>query len=99
MCRDMSPSTVASRERLRRLPMDLGMSRYDKRLDLSARPFSGHNRRCPVLSLPQTAAHATSRSNRDTDDLGSFTRSNISENDHEPDQPHGHLGGGWLAGV
>jgi hypothetical protein len=21
------------------------------------------------------------------------------ENDHEPDQPHGHLGGGWLAGV
>ena len=19
-------------------------------------------------------------------------------NDHEPDQPHGHLGGGWLAG-
>src|SRR5206468_11040269 len=22
-----------------------------------------------------------------------------SENDREPDQPHGHLGGGWLAGV
>ena len=21
------------------------------------------------------------------------------ENDREPDQPHGHLGGGWLAGV
>jgi hypothetical protein len=22
-----------------------------------------------------------------------------SENDREPDQPHRHLGGGWLAGV
>jgi hypothetical protein len=22
-----------------------------------------------------------------------------SENDREPDQPHEHLGGGWLAGV
>ncbi len=21
------------------------------------------------------------------------------ENDREPDPPHGHLGGGWLAGV
>jgi hypothetical protein len=21
------------------------------------------------------------------------------ENDRKPDQPHGHLGGGWLAGV
>ena len=21
------------------------------------------------------------------------------ENDREPDRPHGHLGGGWLAGV
>jgi hypothetical protein len=21
------------------------------------------------------------------------------ENDREPDQPHAHLGGGWLAGV
>jgi hypothetical protein len=26
-------------------------------------------------------------------------RETESKNDREPDQPHGHLGGGWLAGV
>ena len=32
--------------------------------------------------------------------LGGERRKNKaeSENDREPDQPHGHLGGGWLAG-
>ncbi len=32
--------------------------------------------------------------------LGGGRRKNAdSEKDREPDQPHGHLGGGWLAGV
>src|SRR5213594_885660 len=63
MGRDMSPITEASRERLRRLPIDLGMSLYDKGLSLSAHPFSGHNG--PVLLFELTSNRRPTTFNRD----------------------------------
>jgi len=86
-----SALSVANLQHERR-PFDMAKlpQRPPERLDVRRdNRWSGHRKEPDLSELGRLLRVSRERRKRDAE----------SENDREPDQPHEHLGGGWLAGV